>query len=549
MFPPWQDTIAMMAREDPKLRFTTLVHRLTPHTLKLAFKRLNRNAAPGPDGLTVPQYGSTLDERLHDLWQRLRSKRYRASPARQRMIPKPNGKLRPLGIANVEDRIVQTAVTMLLEPIYEQDFLDVSYGFRPGRSPKGALEELRRTIDRRPIRVVYEADIKGFFDNLDHGWLRKFLAHRVADGGVERLIGKVLKSGVVDEDGRIHRGKKGAPQGGPLSPLLANIYLHYVLDLWFMKRYARSCRGEAYMVRYADDFVMCFEHAEDAERFGPALEERLAAFELELEPDKTRKIEFGTETESGKPGPNSGGHTFEFLGFTHYMRRRPKRGLKTARKPSAKSRRRFIASMKSWLQKYMHKSVWFHQKALSAKLRGFFQYFKLRHCRPSLDSIRNLLFRVWARTLRRRSQRGRRLWWYVLWRKPWFKLPRVSSAQKEGEGSNANADPEGPAQSVWKPKPNNVNTHLGSRMRKSARPVLRGAGGSNPPGYPPRREPLSNGCWALVLAPGPSAKPPQPPGPHPSPPIPRSPARAGRCEERSLRRTKRRREAARGAGS
>lgn len=430
MFPHWQETIATMAREDPNLKFTTLVHRLTPDTLKKAFKRLNRHAAPGPDGLKVPEYGETLDERIHDLWHRLKSKRYRASPARQKMIEKPNGKLRPLGIANVEDRVVQTAITMLLTPIYEQDFLDVSYGFRPGRSTKDALETLRKTIDRRPIRVVFEADIKGFFDNLEHRWLRKFLSHRVADAGVHRLIGKVLKSGVVTEDGRVLRGKRGAPQGGPLSPLLANIYLHYVLDLWFMKRFRRSCRGEAYMVRYADDFVMCFEYAEDAERFRPALEGRLAAFGLELEPDKTRQIEFGTATESGKPGPESGGHTFEFLGFTHYTRRRPKRGLKTARKPSAKSRRRFIAKAKDWLQRHMHKSHWFHQKVLGQKLRGYFQYFKLRHCGPSLEGVRNLLFRLWARTLRRRSQRGRRLWWYVLWRKPWFKLPRVSSVHR-----------------------------------------------------------------------------------------------------------------------
>lgn len=429
MFPSWQDTIATMARDDPKLRFTTLAHRLTQNTLERAFKRLNRRAAPGPDGITVPDYEEDLDENLADLWQRLRSQKYQASPARQRMIPKPNGKLRPLGIASVEDRVVQTGIAMLLEPIHEQDFLDVSFGFRPGRSTKDALEALRKTIDGRPIRVVFEADIKGFFDNLDHSWLRKFLAHRVADRGVHRLIGKVLKSGVVDEDGRVHRSKRGTPQGGPLSPLLANIYLHYVLDLWFMKRYRRSCRGEAYMVRYADDFVMCFEYHEDAERFRAALEERLAAFGLELEPDKTRTIAFGKWTQSGKPGPESGGHTFDFLGFTHYMRRRPKRGLRVARKPSAKSRRRFLASVKEWLRRHLHRSPWLHQRVLSAKLRGFFQYFKLRHCRRSLEAVRRLLFRYWARALRRRSQRGRRLWWYILWRKPWFDLPRVRSGR------------------------------------------------------------------------------------------------------------------------
>lgn len=441
MFPSWQATIAKMARDDPKLRFTTLAHRLTPNTLERAFKRLNRSAAPGPDGVTVPDYEENLDANLHDLWLRLRSQKYRASPARKRMIPKPNGKLRPLGIANVEDRVVQTGILLLLEPIYEQDFLDVSFGFRPGRSTKGALEMLRRTIDRRPIRVVFEADIKGFFDNLDHAWLREFLAHRVADRGLQRLVGKVLKSGVVEEDGRIHRSKRGTPQGGPLSPLLANIYLHYVLDLWFMRRFRRSCRGEAYMVRYADDFVMCFERHEDAERFGPALAERLAAFGLELEPDKTRTIGFGKWTVSGKPGPESGGHTFDFLGFTHYMRRRPKRGPRTARKPSAKSRRRFLATAKEWLRRHMHRSPWLHQRVLKAKLRGFFQYFKLRHCGPTLENVRRTLFRLWARVLWRRSQRGRRLWWHVLWRKPWFTLPQVSSVRGRRTTRRASSRP------------------------------------------------------------------------------------------------------------
>ena len=429
MFPSWQDTIAKMARDDPKLRFTTLAHRLTPMVLKRAFKRLNRKAAPGPDGITVPQYEESLDANIQDLWLRLKSKKFRAAPAKRRMIPKPNGKLRPLGIANVEDRIVQTAILMLLEPIYEQDFLDVSFGFRPGRSTKDALEALRKTIDRRPIRVVFEADIKGFFDNLEHAWLRKFLEHRIADRGIHRLIGKVLKSGVVDSDGRIHRSKRGTPQGGPLSPLLANIYLHYVLDLWFMRQFRRSCRGEAYMVRYADDFVMCFEHHEDAERFAPELEKRLAAFGLELEPDKTRTIEFGTTIQKGKPGPESGGHTFDFLGFTHYMRRRP-RGLRTARKPSAKSRRRFLAAAKAWLRRHRHRSPWLHQRVLGAKLRGFIQYFRLRHCGPTLENVRLQLYRIWARVLRSRSQRGRRLWWYVLWRKPWFTLPRVRRSKR-----------------------------------------------------------------------------------------------------------------------
>lgn len=432
MYLEWQQTIAEKAKQDPTLRFTSLAHRLNLETLNAAFKRLNRRAAPGPDGLTVTDYEQHLDANLRDLWQRLRTQRYRASPARRKMIPKPNGKMRPLGIANVEDRIVQTAVAMALEPIYEQDFLDFSYGFRPKRSTKGALEELRVTIDRHPIRVVVEADIKGFFDNLDHAWLREFLGHRVADGGLMRVIGKVLKSGVVDEDGKVHRGKKGAPQGGPLSPLLANIYLHYVLDLWFDRRFRKACIGEAHMVRYADDFVSCFEHREDAERFKRELGERLSAFALELEPTKTRLIAFGTDIEPGGPGPGSGGHTFDFLGFTHYLRKR-KRGSRrvTARKPSKKARRAFLADIKAWLWRHMHRPPWFIRDKLGAKLRGFVQYFKLRYCTPSLVRIRQRVFWLWLRTLQRRSQKARRLTWTKVKRKPWFALPAVRGIGKK----------------------------------------------------------------------------------------------------------------------
>lgn len=421
----WQDTIATMARADAELRFTTLAYHLTPETLTRAYRRLNRNAAPGPDGVEVRDYGRGLVDRVEDLWDRMVHGTYKASPARRVLIPKPNGKMRPLGIANVEDRVVQTAISMALEPIYEQDFLDFSYGFRRGRSAKDALEDLRETIDQGWVRVVFEADIKGFFDNLDHGWLRKFLGHRVADGGLMRLIGKVLKSGVV-EDGAVIREKKGAPQGGPLSPLLANVYLHYVLDLWFERRFRRLCRGRAHMVRYADDFVVCFARQEDAELLRQQLGARLNAFELELEPDKTRLIEFGTHLKLTGRGAKSGGHTFDFLGFTHYLRRRPKRRrLRVARLPARKSRQRFLAGIKEWLWKEMHSTPWLHQRVLSAKLKGFYNYFSLRYCRPYLRSIEAQVERLWLRTLRRRSQRGGRLTWAAVKRKPWFKLPKV----------------------------------------------------------------------------------------------------------------------------
>lgn len=417
----WQTTIATMAKADPNLRFTTMAHNLTPETLAAAFQRLNARAAPGPDGVTVAEYAENLEGNLHELWTRMVHGTYRASPARRVLIPKPNGKMRPLGIANVEDRVVQTAIAMALEPIYEQDFLVFSHGFRRGRSTKGALEEVRRTIEEGWTTVVFEADIKGFFDNLGHGWLRKFLGHRVADRGLMRLIGKVLKSGVV-EDGVIRRGSKGAPQGGPLSPLLANVYLHYVLDLWFDRRFRRSCRGRAHLVRYADDFVVCFEHREDAERLRKELAERLGAFELELESDKTRLIEFDPKSRPGGRGARSGGKTFDFLGFTHYLRQRRSRR-RVARLPSRKSRLRFLAEAQAWLRKQMHSSPWFHQKTLSVKLTGFYHYFGLRYCKPYLRTVQVLVQRAWLRTLQRRSQRARRLTWERVKRKPWFVLP------------------------------------------------------------------------------------------------------------------------------
>lgn len=424
----WQSTIAKMARSDPNLRFTTLAHRLTPELLTQAFRRLRRKAAPGPDGVTVEEFGRNLERNVGQLWNRLIDGKYRASPARRVYIPKPNGKQRPLGIANVEDRVVQTAISMVLEPIYEQDFLELSYGFRPGRSAKDALEVLRQTIDRRPVSVVFEADIRGFFDNLDHEWLRKFLGHRIADRGLLSLINKVLKSGVV-EDGRVQRGKKGAPQGGPLSPMLANVYLHYVLDLWFDRRFRRSCDGGAWMVRYADDFVVCFEHHRDAERFASEVQARFAEFGLELVPDKTRMIEFDTREGGGGPG-EGGGNTFNFLGFTHYLRQRG-RGWRTARKPSQKSRRRFLSEVKQWLRDHLHVAKRYQQRTLAAKLRGFYQYFGLRHCMPALWAVRFHVGTCWVKLLKRRSQRAHRtLRWSRILRSAWFNLPKPKRAGK-----------------------------------------------------------------------------------------------------------------------
>jgi RNA-directed DNA polymerase len=336
-----------------------------------------------------------------------------------------------LGIANVEDRVIQKALVMVLELVYEQDFLAFSYGFRPGRSAHDALEALRKTIDRGKVQWVFEADIKGFFDNLNHEWLRKFVAHRIADRGIHRLIGKVLNAGHM-EDGKQVRSEQGAPQGGPLSPLLANIYLHYVLDIWFERRFRRTCRGAVEIVRYADDFVVCFEHAEEADRFSREVVERFAAFGLELVPEKTRKIRFGTEQEEKGPGPGSGGHTFNFLGFTHYMRRL-KRGLHTTRKPSQKSRLKFLGEVKAWLHKHMHHPPKLHQKVLSQKLIGFYGYFYLRNCQMALKHIRWHVEQIWYRVLGKRSQRAGKSWTWMKLRN-WFRLPEPGERKSARRG-------------------------------------------------------------------------------------------------------------------
>lgn len=424
----WKVQIAESAKADPKRQFTTLAHRLTPELLKEAFQSLNSSSSPGPDGLTMEEYAKDLDVRIADLHKRLVSKTYKAAPARRVYIPKPNGKLRPLGIANVEDRTVQKAVAMVLELIYEQDFLDFSYGFRPNRNAHGALEALRKTVDSGRVQWIFEADIKGFFDNLDHAWLRKFLEHRVTDGGIHRLIGKVLNAGYV-ENGKVVRSEKGTPQGGPLSPLLANLYLHYVLDLWFERKFRRTCRGAVEMVRYADDFVVCFAYQEEAERFSREVEERFSAFGLDLVPEKTRKIAFGTEQWAGKPGPKSEAKTFTFLGFTHYMKQRPKRGKRLVRKPCQKKRRQFLAEAHMWLKKHMHTPPKEQQLLLSQKLRGFYEYFYLRCCRQALVHVKRHLTRLWYQALGRRSQRGKRSWEWFL-RKPWTQLPEPGERKR-----------------------------------------------------------------------------------------------------------------------
>lgn len=416
------ERIAEMSKQAPRLRFTTLAHHLTPQLLRQSFESLNSRASPGVDGVTMEEFGRNLDESIEALWLELRQGKYRATDVRRAWIPKGGGKLRPLGIPTVADRVVQKALHTILSAVFEPCFLGLSYGFRPGLGAHDALDRLRKAVDRGGTSTVVDADIEGFFDAVNHQWLRKFLEDRIADQTILRLVGKFLKAGILDGGLRV-RNEDGVPQGGPLSPLLANIYLHYVLDLWFERRVKTACEGKCFLIRYADDFVAGFAHRGEAEQFLSDLRQRLHEFGLKLSEAKTRMVDFGPGSpRNGEgPGPTSGNRSFDFLGFTHYMRRRPKSGrMRCAVKPSQKSRNRFLSGLKEWFAKVRDTPLRWQSKRLSERLRGWYQYFGLRHCLESLRHVKWHAQRLWIKSLRRRSQRHH-LWWSQMPKYRWFR--------------------------------------------------------------------------------------------------------------------------------
>ena len=311
--------IGEKARKEPRLVFTSLYHHISDiDNLRAGYDKLLANKASGVDGVTKTEYGKHLEENLRDLSARLKRMGYRPSPKRRTYVPKPGSeKGRPLGISNFEDKIVEEATKRTLEPIYEAVFEDSSCGYRPGRSPHQCLDALGRTIQQKRITHVVVADIRAFFDTVNHAWMIKFLKHRIGDERVIRLIIRMLKSGIM-EDGLVHATEQGTPQGSILSPLLSNIYLHYVLDVWFSHRVRRACRGEAYYFRYADDFLACFQHKDEAERFRHQLEDRLEGFGLKLALEKTQCIEFGRFARENAYKRGEKPKDFTFLGFTHY---------------------------------------------------------------------------------------------------------------------------------------------------------------------------------------------------------------------------------------
>jgi group II intron reverse transcriptase/maturase len=388
------------------------MHHVTVELLRRAYGALKRDAAAGVDGVTWRQYGEKLEERLPDLHDRVQSGRYRAQPSKRAWRRKPDGRRRPLGIAALEDKIVQQAVVWVLEAIYEVDFVGFSYGFRPGRSPHHALDAIYVAITQRKVNWLLDADFRSFFDTLEHGWQGKFLEHRVADPRMLRLLRKFLRAG-VSEDGQWSKTVVGTPQGAVISPMLANVYLHYVLDLWVQWWRVHRARGEVYVVRYADDFVMGFQYRTDAERFQVELGQRLVKFGLELHEGKTRLIEFGRfAIDNRKARGERKPETFDFLGLTHICSRRRTDGRFTVRRKTiAKRLRSKIGEVRQTLLRRRHRPVPEQGRWLKAVVQGHFNYYGVPGNRPSLDAFRTQVTRAWLHALRRRSQKGRTLTW------------------------------------------------------------------------------------------------------------------------------------------
>jgi group II intron reverse transcriptase/maturase len=418
--------IGEKARKEPKTCFTSLYHYVTDEDyLHACFEELEPGKAPGIDGVTKEEYEADLDKNITDLSERLGRLGYQPRPARRTYIPKPGSdKKRPLGVPCFEDKLVQRAVAGVLEQIYEADFLDCSYGYRPGRRCHQALDALGRTIQQKKVSYVVEADIRGFFDHVNHDWLIKFLGKRIGDKRLLRLIWRMLKGGVM-EDGLTHASEEGTPQGGSLSPVLSNVYLHYGLDLWFEFSFRKQCRGEAYYFRFADDFLACFQYREDAERFLAEMQARLAKFHLEIEPTKTKLLAFGRFAEQNAARVGKKPETFTFLGFTHYCGKTRYGSFKVKRLTSRKKIRVKLREMKEWLRKSRCRlKAGELLRQTKARLQGHLNYYAItdnsQTCRRYKDQVERLLYK-W---LNRRSQRRSYSWERFRDALAWVQWPR-----------------------------------------------------------------------------------------------------------------------------
>ena len=405
------DRVREAAKQDGKLRFTALLHHVTKELLESSYYSLKRGAAAGVDGVKWQDYGDGLAGRLADLHGRIHRGAYQAQPSRRVWIPKADGRQRPLGIAALEDKVVQHAVGRVLNQIWEEDFEDFSYGFRQGRSQHKALDALYVGIMRKKVNWIIDLDIRSFFDKVGHDWMIRFVEHRVGDQRIVRLIRKWLKAGVM-EDGKWYETEEGTPQGSVISPILANLYLHYVLDVWVKVWQQKVARGEMFAVRYADDAVLGFQHREEAERFLAELGERLRKFGLELHPDKTRLMEFGRyAAERRKKRGEGKPETFNFLGFTHICGTSNRTGyFVVKRKTIGKRLTAKLKDIHQKLRRQMHDAIETTGKWLQTVVRGYFQYHAIPGNEQCLRAFRNDVLRLWLRQLRRRSQRSSWSW-------------------------------------------------------------------------------------------------------------------------------------------
>jgi group II intron reverse transcriptase/maturase len=419
--------VRRVAATDKEARFTALLHHVDVDRLRAAYFALRPKAAPGVDGVTWGDYGVDLEENLRDLHARVHRSAYRARPSRRVYIPKPDGRQRPLGVASLEDKILQRALVEVLNAVYETDFLGFSYGFRPGRSPHHALDALAAGIVGKKVNWVLDADFRDYFSTIDHQWLERFLEHRIADKRVLRLIQKWLAAGVI-ENGSWTAFEEGVPQGASASPLLANIYLHYVFDLWAHQWRTRHAHGDVVITRFADDFVVGFEHREDAERFWADLCDRLAKFGLELNAEKTRLIEFGRHAARDRKARGLGKpETFQFLGFTHVCARTRKSGrFKLKRITDSKRVRAKQHALKREMRRRMHLPIPEQGRWLARVLQGHYNYYAVPDNIEALNAFRKGLIRHWLRSLRRRSQRST-MTWERMWRlaDQWLPQPRI----------------------------------------------------------------------------------------------------------------------------
>ena len=424
--PPGLDRVRQAARQRKRERFTALLHHVSIDLLRESFYALKRKAAPGVDGQTWKDYEAELEDNLQDLHARVQRGTYRPLPVRRRYIPKPDGRQRPLGIAALEDKIVQRAVVTVLNAIYEEDFVGFSYGFRPRRSQHNALDALAVGISNTPVNWILDADIRSFFDTVCQEWLTRFLEHRIGDKRIIRLVRKWLKAGVL-EDGEWSVSEEGTPQGAVASPLLANVYLHYVFDLWAAQWRRIEAHGNVIILRFADDIVVGFQHEADARRFWEAMRLRFEQFSLALHPDKTRLLEFGRHAAANRMRRGLGKpETFSFLGFIYICGKTRRGAFQLQRKTRGDRMRAKLREIKEALRKRMHEPIPEQGRWLKQVVSGYFAYHAVPTNSRALGAFRYHVTELWRRALRRRSQKDGTTWQRITkLADAWLPQPRI----------------------------------------------------------------------------------------------------------------------------